>query len=43
MRELLAIDLVLDEQLEKLQRLMHDDALGMAAFGDRDEWIDKRR
>jgi hypothetical protein len=42
MRELLAIDLELDEQLEKLERITHDDVLGMEAFGDRDEWIDKR-
>jgi hypothetical protein len=44
--ELLALDRLLDEMQEKLERqlerLWHTDALGMTAFGDRPGWIDRR-
>jgi hypothetical protein len=36
------IDLDLERQQEALEQLMHDDPLGVIAFGDSDGWLDKR-
>lgn len=41
--ELVLLDQDLDEQQEKLERLWHTDSIGMVAFGESDEWLDKRR
>jgi hypothetical protein len=40
--ELVNLDQDLDEQQEKLDRLMHDDTVGVIWFGDDDAWLDKR-
>lgn len=40
--ELGLIDADLDRQQAALDKLMHDDPVGMTWFGDRDDWVDKR-
>lgn len=32
----------LDDEQELLQQLAHDDLVGFIAFGDDDQWVDKR-
>jgi hypothetical protein len=41
-REHVDLDQELDEQQEKLERLMHDDTVGVIWFGEDDAWLDKR-
>jgi hypothetical protein len=40
--ELVIIDLDLNDQQEKLERLAHIDQVGLVWFGDDDEWLDRR-
>ncbi|WP_322859253.1 hypothetical protein U8D42_03240 [Mycobacterium europaeum] len=40
--ELSALIETLDREQTALDKIAHDDPIGVVAFGDRDEWIDKR-
>lgn len=40
--ELTQLDRQLDDQQAALERLEYEDPVGMAWFGDRDEWVDSR-
>lgn len=44
-REVLALaqlDASLDDHQRRLDRLAHEDPVGLVWFGDNDEWIDRR-
>lgn len=40
--EIYELDRQLDDEQRALEKLEHDDPVGMVWFGDRDDWIDSR-